>query len=108
VASAPWSTSEPKITSSQAVAAGQLLAQQDRERVGLLARGAPGHPDAERLAGVGALDERHDHVPAQRLPGVPVAEERRDRDQEVVEERVDLLGIVAQIAQVRVEAPRRG
>ena len=51
-----------------------LFLQQDRERVHLLARRAPGNPDA----GEGIRAQQRDHVPPERLVEQWIAEHRRD------------------------------
>ena len=84
----------------------ERLGELDRDRVGLLARGRPGHPHAQRPARVRprqALD-----VAVQRVELLGVAEERGDRDQEVLEQLVDLGRRVAGDAHVVVEVLRVG
>jgi hypothetical protein len=85
------------------VAPADLLAKEDRERIGLLPRGAARHPDADRLIRLRPLDERHDHLHPQGFPGVGVTKEGGHRDQEVIEKRLDLVRAVAQVAEVGLE-----
>jgi hypothetical protein len=72
------------------------LAQQHRDRVGLLARGAGRHPYAHRVVGALAFEQLRDHLPLQRLEGRRVAEEVGDADQQVLEQQVDFLGVPPQ------------
>ena len=83
----------------------ERLGEQHRERVGLLAGGAAGAPDADRLVAgfprAGSAATRPQVVP-RRL----VAEERRDVDEERVEELRELLGMdleIVEIIRVRVQ-----
>jgi hypothetical protein len=82
--------------------AADLFPEQHGQRVRLLARRAARHPYAQGIP-VGLLDQRTDDLLAQRLPGVRVAEKRRDGDQEVVEERLHLSGVLPQQGQVPLE-----
>jgi epoxyqueuosine reductase len=56
---------------------GEVLAQQQRDAVGLLPAGAGGGPDDERARGGPALDHLRQEDLPERLVGVDVAEERR-------------------------------
>ncbi|MGY2936621.1 hypothetical protein ACVWZ6_006223 [Bradyrhizobium sp. GM6.1] len=73
-----------------------VLAQEDTDRIGLLAGGAAEHPDANLLARVLAFEELRDDLVLQHLEFTLVAEEFGDADQEVVEEVLRLVLVVAQ------------
>jgi hypothetical protein len=49
------------------------------------------------------LDERHDALAAQGVPRFRIAEETRHGDEEVAEERLDLVGVLAQVGEVVVD-----
>ena len=76
------------------------LLQQDGHGVGLLAGRAPRRPYPDRAVRARARDDARDHRPFQGLEGRGVAEELRDADEEVAEELVALLGVVAQARHV--------
>ena len=67
-----------------------------RQRVGLLAAGAGGHPAADRRAGLAVGDQGRDDMLAQGLPRLGVAEKARDVDQQVVGQRRHLGGALPQ------------
>lgn len=80
---------------------GQSFQQEDRDRVRLLAGGAARHPDPDRLAGRSRApeefgDDAFFHLAENR--GIP--EELRDADQQVVEQRIDLLRRVLEVLHV--------
>ena len=52
-----------------------VLTQQDRERVGLLSSGTPGHPDADGIIGPLALEQAGHDNPFHRLERIGVTEE---------------------------------
>jgi hypothetical protein len=76
------------------------LAEQDRDRVGLLAGGAARRPDADLSLGPGVVEKPRDHLALERGEGLGIAEEVRDADQQVAEELLRLLGILAQALDV--------
>ena len=76
----------------------QHFAEDDGERVGLLARGAAGRPRPQHGAlGVGG-QQRGEDLGAQLLPDLGVAEEAGDADQQLLEQEVGFLRVVAQVA----------
>ncbi len=75
---------------------GHVLAQEDTDRIGLLAGGASEHPDANLLARVLAFEELRNDLALQHFEFALVAEEFGDADQEVVEEVLRLVLVVAQ------------
>ena len=73
------------------LAALELLVEQDRERVRLLAgRAARAPRRGAASSGSALLHERTDDLRLQRRPRVGIAEEHRHRDQQVVEQRLRL------------------
>ncbi|MGC4120345.1 MAG: hypothetical protein QM765_38340 [Myxococcales bacterium] len=76
------------------------LAEDHGQRVGLLAGGAARDPGAQHAAGGAAGEQRRQHLPLQVLPGRRVAEEAGDADEQLLEQQVDLAGVVAQEAHV--------
>ena len=80
-----------------------LLQQQEGDGVGLLARGAAGHPRPQRRALRLPLHQGHDHQPPQFLVGLRIAEEAGDPDQEVLRQPRGLLRLPAQQVKVGVE-----
>ncbi|XXU91230.1 hypothetical protein WME85_26990 [Sorangium sp. So ce1153] len=82
----------------------EQLADQDGERVCLLAGGAPGRPDPQRLVVVpGVGDERgQDHVPEVREE-LRIAHELGDLDEEAVDQPLVLLGVLGEVVHVLVE-----
>ncbi|CAG7000123.1 hypothetical protein PICSAR164_02743 [Mycobacterium avium subsp. paratuberculosis] len=81
----------------------QRLGQQHRQRVGLLARGAPRTPHPDRIVGPAFGQQSRNDFGGDELPGVRVAEERGDVDQDGVEQRGELVGAGLQEVQVLVE-----
>ena len=79
-----------------AVLAGRrhLLHQQHGQGIRFLAGGAAGDPDAQRFVGLLGLDQRRNGLLAQFLERLGVPEERRDVDQQVLEQLVDLIGVL--------------
>jgi hypothetical protein len=78
----------------------QPLDQEDRDRVRLLPRRAARHPDPQRLARRFRIHDARNDLVLEELPGRPIAKEARDADQQVLRERLHLVGIAAQQAQV--------
>ena len=74
------------------------LGQQHRDRVRLLARGAPGHPDPDLAPGL--LEQPGQHVPLEHAERGGVSEEVGDVDEQVVEEPLGLGRVLAQVAEV--------
>ena len=60
-----------------------LFQQQDADRIGLLAGGAPRDPDADRVPLALAFEQPRNDAGGQRSERLAVAEEGRDRDQKV-------------------------
>ena len=62
--------------------------EQDGEGVGFLARGTPGHPDANRCARAFAGKKPRDGLFLERPECLRVAEETGDADQQIAKERL--------------------
>jgi hypothetical protein len=77
-----------------------FLQEQDRDRVGLLTGGTAGHPHADGVARLLALEERRYGMLGQSLECFRVSEECRDRNQQITEQRLRLLHIVAEEREV--------
>ena len=75
---------------------GSFLQEQHRDRVGLLARGTARHPYANGLARLLALEEPRHDILGQGLERFRISEECRHRDQQITEQRLHLLHIVAE------------
>src|SRR5262249_12512599 len=82
----------------------ELLGQQDRERVGLLAGRGAGAPHADQTIGRRALDDLRDDLLAEVLPGGEIAVEARDVDQDRVEQESELFRVDLEIVDVVGEA----
>ena len=82
----------------------QLVCDQHRERVRLLARGAAGAPDAEALVRGRLFDQPGQHRLPHLVPRLGVAEEARDVDQDDVEEGLVLVGVAVEVVDVGGEA----
>jgi hypothetical protein len=78
-------------------------AGQDRQGVGLLARGAAGHPEAELPAGAAGQHIRQVGL-GEGFHRLGIAEEAGDPDQQLAVERHRLAGVVLQKAHVIVQA----
>ena len=87
----------------------ERLLEDDGERVGLLARRAAGHPGAQHAAVWRRVDSSAGSTSSFKLvPGRRIAKEARDADQQLLEEQVDLLRVLPQVADVVVDACRSG
>ena len=64
-----------------------VLREQHRDRIGLLARRAAGHPDADLVAGGLAFEHGRYRDSLERLERLTVAEEVRNADQHVLQQR---------------------
>ncbi len=73
-----------------------LLAEQHGEGIGLLARAAPGNPDAERLIGRVAADQVGNDLLRQEIEHLRIAEEAGDVDEQVLGKKVEFAGVAAQ------------
>src|SRR5262249_7049976 len=73
-----------------------LLAQQDCERIDLLAGGAARDPDADRVRGALALEQARHYKLFQRLDRFRVEKKIGDPDQQVAKQRVDLADVLTQ------------
>ena len=71
------------------------LFEEDRDRIGLFAGGAARDPDADRVVVPLVLQQFRNHLAFQRREGLRVAEELGDADQEVAEQEVELVRLVA-------------
>ena len=78
------------------VVARRFLQEQHRDRVGLLARGTAGHPYANGVARLLALEEPRYDMLGQSLERFRISEECRHRNQQITEQRLHLLHIVAE------------
>ncbi|HWJ06406.1 MAG TPA: hypothetical protein VNS57_11570, partial [Steroidobacteraceae bacterium] len=79
-----------------------LLVEQDRDRVRLLAGRAAADPDPHHVVVVLLGEQLRQHFLLELRESVRVAEEVRDADQQVAEQRLDFLRVLARIAQVVV------
>jgi hypothetical protein len=71
-----------------------LLAQQDRERIDLLARGATRHPYPDRVRRPFAFEQaRHDQL-FQCIECLGIAEKIGDTDEKVAKQSIDLAGVL--------------
>ena len=77
----------------------QALVGEYGDAVGLFARRATGHPDAQRLAATLVVDDLA-HRDFQRFEGLGVAKEAGDPDQRFAAQRVEFIGLVAQHLQI--------
>ncbi len=80
-----------------------VLEQQDGDRIGLLAGGAAGHPNADLVGRRLAFEQGRNDLLRQCLERVLVAEKRGDADQQILEEPGHLLMIAAQALDVIVD-----
>src|SRR5689334_18391137 len=82
----------------------RLIAERTREdhceRVGLLARCAPGRPRAQGGVGGATLYEVGDELACEVFPDLRIAEKPRDIDQDGVEERRKLFGVKLEVIDV--------
>ena len=81
------------------------LVQEDGERVHLLAGGAAGHPHPHVVLRV---DQVGNHVALEVQERLRVAEEAGDADEQITVERVELVGVVAEVAGVALEVIEPG
>ena len=80
-----------------------LLEQQNGDRIGLLAGGAAGGPDAHRVGSFLVLEQLRNDLLRERSERFRVAEKRGDADQEIVEQLDDLLAVGAQALDIIVD-----
>ena len=73
-----------------------MLADQDGDRVGLLARRAAQHPDSHPIVGAASLEDARNDFAFEHLELGRIAEELRDADQQVLEQVLHLERIGAQ------------
>src|SRR5262249_6810947 len=78
----------------------QLLAEHDRERVGLLAAGRARRPDPDRVLRALALDKPRNDLGPEVLPGGRIPKERRHVDEDGVEELAELVGVLLEVVDV--------
>src|SRR6266446_1414532 len=83
-----------------------VLAQKDRDRVGLLAGGTADYPDAYLISRVLALEQLCDDRGLEQAKGRIIAEEIGDPDQQVPQQRPDLVRVLLQLLDILLE-PRR-
>ncbi len=76
------------------------LGESDGDGVGLLAGGAPRHPDPQRIVPGAVLEQLGQDPGFERLERLRVAEEARDVDQDVLVEGLHLAGVFPQMARV--------
>ena len=72
----------------------QRLFEDDGQGIGFLPGRAGGHPKPQRLAGRTVFQQRRDDLGFQLLPRRRVAEKVRDSDQKLLEQQLQLLGIL--------------
>ena len=78
----------------------ERLSEHDGQRVGLFARRATGRPRPQRVAGWPGGEQLGQDFVAQLVPGRGVAKEAGHPDEQLLEEEVQFLGILAQIAHI--------
>src|SRR5882672_4273310 len=81
----------------------QEFKKRDRERIGLLPDGAPGHPEADRGIGGTVLQKFGEHRVLERLKALRIPEERGDVDEDVVMEGLNFLAIGLQVFPIVLE-----
>ena len=81
----------------------RLLVDQDRQRVCLLARGAPRDPHPDRRPGGPPFEHPRQHVLSHRLDRRRVAEEPRHADQQIVIQLLDFIRVVADVLQITAQ-----
>src|SRR5262249_27186339 len=74
----------------------RFLQKQNADRIGLLAGGAAGNPDSDRLSRLLVREQLRQYLPPQRVVRLLVPEECGDRYQQVAYERLRLVAIVPQ------------
>src|SRR5207248_7189764 len=84
------------------------LGEEHGDRIGLLAGGAAGGPDAHEVVRALRLQELRHDVGLQEIPRRLVAEERGDIDEDGIEELHELLGMDLEVFDVAVEAVDAG
>ena len=72
------------------------LAEEDGDGIGFLAGGAAGAPDADGLVLLGALEDLVNGVVLELFKEIGIAEEIRDANEDLLDEDVHLLGVVAE------------
>ncbi len=80
-----------------------VLAHQQRDRIGFLARRASRHPHADRVAGASMLEQSRDDFGLERCERLRVAEKCSDADQQIAKQQPRLIGVQAQQLQVILE-----
>ena len=76
------------------------LLEHDGQGIGFFAGGAAGHPRAQRLTGRTAREQRGQGVLAQVFPGRGVAEKVCHSDQQFLEEQIQFLRVLLQVADI--------
>src|SRR5215472_17870061 len=84
----------------------QMLAQQDRDRINLLAGRATGDPDAHFVIRTFVLEQLWDDQCLERLKSRSIAKEIGHADQQVAKQRTDLVGLGLQTLGVIIELGR--
>ena len=74
----------------------QMLAQQDRDRIGLLAGGATGDPDAHLIVAAFILEQLRNDRCLERLKGRGITKEISHTDQQIAKQRAYLLRLALQ------------
>ena len=77
------------------------LFKHDGQRVGFLASGTTGHPGADRLRGRTVGQQGRNRLGPQLFPDGRFAKKMRDPDQQFLEQQVQLLRVLLQIADIR-------
>jgi hypothetical protein len=72
------------------------LAKQDGDGIGLLAGGAAGHPDPDRIVLPLGFEQARDDIPFESLEDGRIAKEVGDPDQEILKQEIDLARFLAQ------------
>src|ERR1700730_1023617 len=80
-----------------------VLAQKDRDRIGLLAGGTADYPDADLISRALAFEQLWYDRGFEHLKGRIIAEEIGDPDQEVPQKRRDLVRVLLQLLDILLE-----
>src|SRR5262245_32707263 len=73
-----------------------MLAQQDSDRISLLAASAAGDPDANLVVDALVLEELRDNLLLQRLKSCSIAKEIGNANQEVAKQSIEFVGLLLQ------------
>lgn len=80
-----------------------MFGEEDRDRIGFLARGAARDPDPDLVERALVEEQPRDDLCLERYERILIAEEVRDADQEVAQQLGQLLRMLAKVLVVAVE-----